>query len=134
MWRMIFQGKLGVIMWYWGFFGFDLHYLHPSMCLGCVWVCSNLWCVYLYFVCCEDLSNGFISHVLLNPHFRIEYANFLNFWLTYITSRNKPNVTNSCLRLILRIFATIRSNFNYFDHCCNFVVIIDNFILSLGWF
>jgi hypothetical protein len=43
-------------------------------------------------------------------------------------------VTYSCLWLILRVFATIRSNFNYFGCCYNFVAIIDNFILWAGWF
>jgi len=44
------------------------------------------------------------------------------------------HVIYSCLCLILKVFATIKSNFNYFDHCCDFVMIIDNFIIWVEWF
>jgi len=32
------------------------------------------------------------------------------------------------------VFVTIKSNFNYFDHCCDYVVTIDKFILLARWF
>ncbi len=39
----------------------------------------------------------------------------------------------SCLWLVFKDFATIKSNFNYFGHCCDFVTIIDNFIIWVEW-
>jgi hypothetical protein len=56
------------------------------------------------------------------------------------TSRNQPKcnhyiydyATCSRLRLDLKIFATIRPNFNYFDHSHNYDATIKNFVLLVG--
>lgn len=44
------------------------------------------------------------------------------------------HATSDCLQLVLRIFATTKSNFNYICHCCDFVALIDNFTLWVRWF
>jgi hypothetical protein len=44
------------------------------------------------------------------------------------------HVTCGRLWLSLRLFTSIRSNFNYFDHPYNYDAIIRHFILSVGWF
>jgi hypothetical protein len=44
------------------------------------------------------------------------------------------HATCSCLQLSLGVFATIRSNFNYFDHFYNYVSIIENFIRLVEYF
>jgi hypothetical protein len=41
---------------------------------------------------------------------------------------------SNCLQLVLEVFVTIKSNFNYFGHWCDYVATIDNFILWAGWF
>jgi len=51
------------------------------------------------------------------------------------TSRNQPKCNHSIydyMRLDLRIFATIRPNFNYFGHSHNYDATIKNFILLVG--
>jgi hypothetical protein len=46
-----------------------------------------------------------------------------------------PLVACNCnLWWILRSFATIKSNFNYFGRCYDYVATIDNFILCARWF
>ncbi len=42
-------------------------------------------------------------------------------------------VNCSCLWLSLKVFTTIRSNFNYFGHSYNYDETIGNFILSVWW-
>jgi hypothetical protein len=49
-----------------------------------------------------------------------------------VTSPFMINVTCSCLRLDLGIFAATRPNFNYFGHFHNYDVTIRNFILLVG--
>jgi hypothetical protein len=44
------------------------------------------------------------------------------------------HATCSSLQLGLGVFATIRSNFNYFDHFYNYVSIIENFIILVECF
>jgi len=44
------------------------------------------------------------------------------------------HATCSSLRLVLGVFTTIRSNFNYFDHFYNYVSIIENFIILVECF
>ncbi len=44
------------------------------------------------------------------------------------------HATCSCLRLSLGVFATLRSNFNYFGHFYKYVTTIENFITMIEWF
>ncbi len=43
------------------------------------------------------------------------------------------HATCSHLWLNLKVFTTIRSNFNYFGHSYNYDATIENFIVSFGW-
>jgi hypothetical protein len=49
--------------------------------------------------------------------------------LSYSLIEINQNVTCSCLQLAFRVFAIIRSNFNYFGHSCDYDMIIEIFIL-----
>jgi hypothetical protein len=66
---------------------------------------------------------------------------FSNTWCNTFISRNKLKCNHLWLHVIcnrlqlgLGVFATIRSNFNYFSHFYNYLLTIRNFIMLVGWF